>query len=266
MLEWYKAHFVLATTKSAPLLSIVTPVYCEDELIVSTITEVKEKIKVPYEMLIVYDFDEDTTLPYVREMLSVVPELRLIKNDLGRGAINAIKAGIRAARGEYVVMVNGDLSDDMLTVGEMLRKMREGFDVACGSRYCAGGKKQGGPFIQDLFSRAANSSFHWLTRFPTRDVTNSFKMYRTAFLRDVQIESKGGFEFSLELTLKAKARGLRVCEVPTVWKQRKSGESHFRLAAWLSNYLRWYTRGVRNAWFGTPLEKAQDQGVRLRAE
>jgi len=266
MVDWYRAHFIEATTKSPPLLSIVTPVYCEDELIISTINEVKEKVMVPYEMIVVYDFDEDTTLPYVREMLPVVPELRLHKNTIGRGAINAVRSGFETARGKYIVMVNGDLSDDMSTVQDMIDEMEEGADVVCGTRYSKGGKKMGGPFIQDLMSRMANYSFCWLTGFPTRDATNSFKMYRASFLQDVAIESDGGFEFSFELALKAHARGLKVLEVPTVWKQRKSGESHFRIVAWLKNYLNWYSKGILNAWFKRAVERPGKAAVPPPAE
>ena len=89
-----------------------------------------------------------------------------------------------------------------------------------------------------------------LTRFPTSDVTNSFKLYRAKYLKSIDIESSGGFEFSFELTVKGHSRGLKICEIPTVWKQRKGGESKFRLFAWLKNYLRWYTAGLANVWFG----------------
>jgi len=250
MIEWYTENLQEVTNPSPPLLTIVTPVYCEDELITATITEVKDHVSVPYEMLIVYDFEEDTTIPYVKDLMPTVPELRLVRNDLGRGAINAVRTGFAQARGKYVLMVNGDLSDDMKTVDRMVELAGEGYDVVCGSRYAKGGKKQGGPFIQDLFSRIANASFYALTRFPTRDLTNSFKLYRSDFLRETPIESTGGFEFSAELAVKAYGKGLKICEVPTIWRQRKAGESHFRLAAWMSSYLRWYLTGIRHAWGG----------------
>ncbi len=248
--EWFRDNYDEATTGSCPELTIITPVYNEDDLIVPTIQEVKRHVGVPFEILVVYDFDEDTTVPYVEQMMQSVPELKLVKNDIGPGVINAIRAGIDAARGEYIVMVNGDLSDDMHTINEMVAKADGGFDIVCGTRYSGDGKKLGGPFIQDLLSRVANRSFHMLTRFPTSDVTNSFKLYRAKYLKSIDIESSGGFEFSFELTVKGHSRGLKICEIPTVWKQRKGGESKFRLFAWLKNYLRWYTAGLANVWFG----------------
>lgn len=250
MVEWYIANYRQATTPSAPLVTILTPVYCENELITATVTEVKDKVKVPYEMLILYDFDEDTTIPYVKALMPSVPELKLVKNTLGRGVINAIRTGIEQARGRYVVMINGDLADDAGTVNAMVEKAEEGHGLVCATRYSKGGRKQGGPYIQDLLSRVANWSFHLLTRFPTRDATNSFKLYRADFLKATPIESTGGFEFSMELAVKARRAGLRICEVPTVWRQRKAGESRFRLWRWLTSYLRWYALGLRCAWGG----------------
>ena len=252
MVEWYTTHYQQATMASPPDLTIITPVYCENELIKATLSEVKEKVAVPYEMLIVYDFDEDPTIPHVRSMMAGMPELKLVKNMLGRGVINAIRTGIQAARGSMTVIVNGDFSDQMTTINEMYERSRQGYDVICGTRYSAGGKKIGGPLIQDLLSRVANRSFSLLTRFPTADVTNSFKMYRTDFLKKTTIESSGGFEFSFELLVKAYAGALRIGEVPTIWRQRKSGESKFRLWSWLRNYVRWYEKGVRVAWFQRP--------------
>ena len=55
----------------------------------------------------------------------------------------------------------------------------------------------------------------------------------------------GGFELGLELTVKAYRLGMRVAEVPTTWRDRTAGESHFRLRKWLPHYLRWYVAAFR---------------------
>jgi nucleoside-diphosphate-sugar epimerase len=253
MIEWFMEHYDEATTESQPELTIITPVYCEDELITFTINEIQANVTVPYEMYVVYDFDEDTTVPYVEALMPRMPELKLLKNDLGPGPINAIRAGIQAAKGKYIIPVNGDLSDEMSTINEMVSLARDGYDLIAGTRYSGGGKKFGGPYIQDAMSRVANASFRYLTNFPTADVTNSFKLYRADFLKSCPIASTGGFEFSMEMTIKARAGGAKICEIPTVWKQRKGGESRFRILAWMKNYLRWYSLGVSNSWFGTPV-------------
>lgn len=254
MVDWYRANAVVPLSLDDPVLSVVIPVFCEDEIILETVNQITRSVTVPHEIIVVYDFEEDTTLPYLRKILPEKPQLKLVRNTKGPGALNAIRCGIYAAKGDFIVFVNADLSDDMSTIPEMLERMQEGYDVVCGSRFSSGGKKLGGPFLQDLTSRLGNLSFSILTRFPTRDLTNSFKMYRASFVKTVDITSTGGFEFSFELLLKARDRGLRIGEVGTLWTERKSGVSHFRLLAWLPKYLRWYALGLLNIWFGRALK------------
>jgi hypothetical protein len=74
----------------------------------------------------------------------------------------------------------------------------------------------------------------------TRDATNSFKAYSTEFIKAVGIDSRSGFEIGLELTAKARRLRLPVAEVPTIWLDRKMGDSRFELRAWIPRYLRWY--------------------------
>src|SRR5205814_10401197 len=114
-----------------------------------------------------------------------------------------------------------------------------------GSRYMPGGRQVGGPVLKGLLSRAAGVSLHWLAGVPTRDVTNSFKMYRTAFLRSLTFESSGGFEIGMEAVVKAYVGGGRIAEVPSTWTERVAGRSRFRLWRWLPRYLRWYLYAFR---------------------
>jgi hypothetical protein len=79
-----------------------------------------------------------------------------------------------------------------------------------------------------------------MARVGTRDATNSFKAYSTAFVRAVGIDSRDGFEIGLELTAKARRLRLPIAEIPTIWLDRQEGISNFQVAAWLPKYLRWY--------------------------
>jgi dolichol-phosphate mannosyltransferase len=69
-------------------------------------------------------------------------------------------------------------------------------------------------------------------------------MYSRRLLQQVTIESTGGFELGLELTVKAYALGMPVAEVPTTWRDRTAGQSRFKLWKWLPRYLRWYRVGI----------------------
>jgi hypothetical protein len=61
----------------------------------------------------------------------------------------------------------------------------------------------------------------------------------------VTVESKGGFELAIELSVKADLAGRRLAELPTTWRDRTAGESRFKLRAWLPLYLRWYVHLFR---------------------
>ena len=72
----------------------------------------------PLEVLVVHDFDEDTTVPVVKRLQGEIPELRLHRNTIGRGVLNAIKSGLGAARAPYVLVTMGDGSDDAGDIDE----------------------------------------------------------------------------------------------------------------------------------------------------
>lgn len=223
----------------AGLLSLVVPVYNEGENIAKLIAEIDAKVHSRHELVIVYDFPEDNTLPVIRQRFADRPELRLVHNPV-RGVLNAIRAGFAAARGDGMLVVMADVSDDLVAVDRMHELLGEGYDVVCGSRYMKGGKQLGGPVVKSLLSRAAGLSLHYLSGIPTHDITNSFKLYSRRVIERFAVESDGGFEIGMELTLKAYLAGLRVTEVPSVWSDRAAGKSNFKLMKWLPKYLRWY--------------------------
>jgi len=230
---------------STPALSIVIPVYNEGENVVPTLRGVVERTRTrPLEVLIVHDFDEDTTVPVVKRLQAEMPELRLHRNTLGRGVLNAMKSGLRAARAQYVLVSMGDGSDDPDDIDRMYELARAGADVVAGSRYMRGGRQLGGPLLKRSMSRAAGLSLHWLGGIPVHDATSNFRLYSKRLLNQVTIESTGGFELGIELTVKAYLLGMKVAEVPTTWRDRTAGTSRFQLWQWLPRYLKWYRAGI----------------------
>jgi glycosyltransferase involved in cell wall biosynthesis len=224
----------------SPALSVVIPVYNEPDNIGLTLRRIEAEVTTPHEVLIVYDFDADTTVPVVRELQAELPAVRLHRNEIGRGVLNAMRAGIAASTAPLVLITMADGSDEMDRVDEMVRLGEAGAAVVAGSRYMKGGGQIGGPMLKRLLSRAAGLSLHWLAGVSIHDATNNFKLYRRDFLDSVTIESTGGFELAIELTAKATLAGRRLAEVPTTWRDRSTGESRFDLRAWLPKYLRWY--------------------------
>jgi len=222
-------------------LDIVIPVYNEGPNIGRALEEIYEHVPLRKRVLVVYDFDGDDTVPVVQGLMPRYPGLGLVRNSLGRGVLRAIQAGIAATTAEVVVITMADLSDDVSVVPRMVALIRdEGYDIVCASRYMKGGRQIGGPRLKKWLSRTAGLTLHWLTGLPTHDATNAFRAYRRGMLAATEIESQAGFAYSLEVTAKAYAAGRRITEVPSTWRDRSSGQSRFRLLAWLPQYLRWY--------------------------
>jgi glycosyltransferase involved in cell wall biosynthesis len=234
----------------ASLISLVVPVYNEAANIQLFLRDLESHILEPHETLIVYDFPEDTTLPAIAAMQPLCPNVRLVHNTLGKGVLNALKAGFQASRGDVVVVMMADRSDEPRDVAALARLVREGADVAAGSRYVRGGRQEGGPLLKRTLSWLAGVSLHYLAGLPIRDATNNFRAYSRRVIEQIPIEGEASFALALELTLKAHWRGWRVAEVPTTWHDRTAGQSRFRLFAWMPHYLRWYLLALKRAWFG----------------
>jgi glycosyltransferase involved in cell wall biosynthesis len=232
------------------LISLVVPVFNEAANIEPFLRDVQAQVEDPHEILIVHDFPEDTTLPAIAAMQPACPGVRLIHNTLGRGVLNALKAGFQASCGDVIIVMMADRSDEPRDVAGMARLVRAGCDVVAGSRYCKGGRQEGGPLLKRTLSWLAGVSLHHLAGLPIHDATNNFRAYSRRVIEQVPIEGVSSFALALELTVKAHWLGWRLAEIPTTWRDRTAGESRFRLWAWLPHYLVWYRRALVRAWFG----------------
>jgi dolichol-phosphate mannosyltransferase len=221
-------------------LAVILPVYNEGEAVEPVLRALDRAVATPHELVVVYDFDGDTTVPVVNRLAGELPSLRGLRNDLGRGVLNAMKAGIAGTSAPYVLISMADGSDDPTAVDRMVALAKGGADVVAASRYMKGGRQLGGPPLKRLMSRVAGLTLHWFARVPTHDPTNNFKLYSRRFLESTTIESTAGFELALELTVKATLARRRVAEIPTTWRDRTAGQSNFKLRKWLPHYLHWY--------------------------
>ena len=240
-------------------LTIVIPVYNEGANFPALWAEMTQHLNFPFTALVAYDFDGDNTVPVAQHIIAQGENrLRMVKNTYGRGVVGAIRTGFDAAPPGPVLVVMADLSDDMSQVGLMLALYRAGNQIVVGSRYMKGGKLIGGPWFKQLLSRLSGLSLCWLRGIPTHDATNAFKIYDRAMLSTISIESKGGFELSLEITVKAFLAGYSITETPSTWRDRTAGTSRFKLWKWLPHYLKWYFMAFQ------PKAKSREASEELR--
>ncbi|MBF0458805.1 MAG: glycosyltransferase family 2 protein [Nitrospirae bacterium] len=227
-------------------LAIVIPVYNEGQNIGTVLTAIQGKVITPHRIYLVYDFDEDDTLPAARKFIERGHPVTFLKNQ-GRGVVGAIKTGLKTAEGDCLLVTMADMSDDYADVDRMYKLIEGGCDIVCGSRYVKGGGQTGGQFIKKNLSRAAGLSLKFIAGLPTHDATNSYKLYRRKVIETFEIESDGGFEIGLELVVKAHIAGFTIAEVPTVWHDREKGQSRFKVIQWSPKYLKWYLYAMKNA-------------------
>jgi len=225
---------------STPRVSIVVPVYNEGEAVAAVLDRISESVKLPFEVLVVHDSPDDTTVPTVMKYSERDSRFHAVLNTFGRGPANAIRFGMKSAAAPVIVVTMADGCDDTTQIDDLTRLVERGVVIACASRYARGGQQVGGPLLKGFISRMAGLTLHVFARVGTRDATNSYKAYSRKFIEDVGVESDQGFEIGIELVAKARRRRLPVAEIPTIWLDRTFGVSNFKLWAWIPRYVKWY--------------------------
>lgn len=225
-----------------PELSALIPVLNWEETLEETVHRIRSALEGhDVEVLVIYD----VTRPEARE--EIEGNAARLDQELGtrslfrqnqRGFGSALRYGAQNAHGLAVLPVMADLSDDLEAVPSMLARIAAGADVVVGARYVPGGKIVGDT-VKQRTSRLYTHVMGWLTEVRCGDVSNSFKMYRREVWNAVD-PIADSFDLSVELIVKAAARGYRLEYVPVTWENRLVGKSKFRVASELRNYGRWF--------------------------
>lgn len=238
---------------SEGLLSIVIPVYNEGKNIEVTLPLLTDRVKAPFEVLIVHDQASDNTLPVVARLKASDPHryhtVRTVQNHVARGPSGALRQGFLATAGDQVLVLMADLCDDIDQI-EMMREMMrtEGYGLVCPSRYCAGGRQELDQPIKIFLPRAAGFLLKHLFRFPLVDATNSYRLYSRRVLQAFPLTSTHSFSVTLEIAAKAYHHGFTFKEIPTVWKMRMEGKSRFPLFRSIFTYLPWFWLVVKTTY------------------
>lgn len=237
---------------SPHILSIVIPFKDEIELLPKLIDDIVRSVALEKEIVVVYD-DESSAIAkrteeVVKNLLSTdeKEKVKFIRNKYRRGVANAIKTAIESCTGDPIVFMTADLSDDPKVLPLMVEKIHSGADIVCGSRFSKGGGYINGNILKRILSQIAGLSLHYIAGIPTKDITNTFKMFKRKVLKDVEIKSIG-FEWAMQVTCEAFLKGYKISEVPYVWREMRTGgkKSNFN-PIWIKNYLRIYISVIAN--------------------
>jgi len=232
----------------SPKLSIILPVRNEGINIYLMLKILETVLEIPHEILIIYDDKHDSTIPEVNKLNRKNKNIVGVFNKKGKGVINAIKSGIDASRGEYILILAVDDLGPTLAIEDMIYLMDHGCDFISCSRYKHGGRRLGGSITESIISQLGNKMFTLISRSAFSDATTGFKMFRRDTFKEIELESRPiGWAVVFEMAVKAQANGLRLGEVPIISIDRLyGGKSSFRLTPWFREYSRWFIYGLRN--------------------
>lgn len=133
---------------------------------------------------------------------------------LGYGS--ALRAGIEAARSQYVIMGDSDDSYDFTQLGDFASKLDEGYDLVMGNRFLGGIRPGAMPLLHRF---VGNPGLSWLGRLffdcPVGDFQCGLRAFRKSAIEKLDLRTTG-MEFSTEMVVKATLFNLRIVEIPTV--------------------------------------------------
>ncbi|MDF5709100.1 MAG: glycosyltransferase [Nostoc sp. S4] len=226
--------------KSVKTLSIVIPAYNEEDCIVQTvqiISQVLEKEKIDYEILVVNDNSKDSTEKLLQQLNLENSKLRYINNYYHNGFGFAVRCGLENFIGDAVAIVMADSSDAPEDIVSYYHKLQEGYDCVFGSRFIKRGKVIDYPSHKLIVNRLANLFIKILFGLKFNDTTNAFKIYHKDVIQGISPLVSHHFNLTVEMPLKAIVRGYSYATIPITWRNRTTGVSKLKLKEMGSRYL-----------------------------
>lgn len=211
-----------------PLVSIVIPAYNEAQRIgesIRRIAQFLQRTHLSAEIIVVDDGSRDGTASIVEEFCGL--PLRLIQNRQNQGKGYAVRQGVLAANGTYVLFTDADLSAPIEELEKLLRIAREdGADVVIGSRAIDRRYIQK---HQSRFRELGGIFYNWMVQLllglRLHDTQCGFKLFHRENARPIfEKQTTPGFGFDCELLFLAKQRRLRISEVPVLWSHSEGSK------------------------------------------
>uniref|UniRef100_A0A915PM89 Dolichol-phosphate mannosyltransferase subunit 1 n=1 Tax=Setaria digitata TaxID=48799 RepID=A0A915PM89_9BILA len=233
-----------------PKYTVLLPTYNEKEnlpICVWLIEKYMKKAELTYEVIIIDDNSPDGTLDVAKRLEEEFGcEKIILRPRAGKlGLGTAYTYGLQSARGDYVILMDADLShhpNQEVVAVELEKRLimipfpsnppdDETYDIVTGTRYAYGGGVSGWDLRRKLVSRGANFLAQFLLRPGVSDLTGSFRLYRKDVLARLIADSVSkGYVFQMEMMFRASKLNYRIGEVPISFVDRFYGES--KLASW----------------------------------
>lgn len=227
--------------ENRPDLSIIAPMYNEEENVPRTIAEIRSAMdgfSGLWEFILVNDGSTDGSFERAAELVEREPNMRVVGYEKNRGRGAALRTGFAHAAGRIVATVDFDLSyspDHILKMYDLLKSDSE-TDIVLASAYMPGGKVEGVSFGRLAASKIGNMMLMYAFDGGLHTTTCVVRAYRREALLALDLQSDGK-EIHLEIISKAQALGFSIAEIPATLRGRKKGKSKFRLRSTSLSHL-----------------------------
>jgi dolichol-phosphate mannosyltransferase len=201
------------------MISVVIPLFNEEENVATLQQEISRALAgIDHEIVFVDDGSADRTV----DRITRGPGVQVIEFEKNAGQSAAMYAGCQAARGETIVLLDGDLQNDPADIPKLLARIEAGADLVCGYR-----AKRRDNLAKKISSRVANFIRSRFTKDGVRDTGCSLKAMRVE-CREALVPFKGMHRFIPALV---KGAGYKITEVPVNHRPRVFGESKYKFGS-----------------------------------
>jgi dolichol-phosphate mannosyltransferase len=205
------------TQTDSPAVSVIIPVYNEEENVPILQAELRAALRtIDHEFIFVDDGSADRTV----ERIEAAPNLRVIRFERNAGQSAAMYAGLQAARGAILVLIDGDLQNDPADIPKLIEEISRGADLVCGYR-----AQRRDTLAKRFTSRVANAVRSRYTKDGVRDTGCTLKAMRRECVA-VLFPFKGMHRFIPALI---KDAGYQLVEIPVNHRPRRFGQTKYGL-------------------------------------
>ncbi len=213
------------------MLSIIVPVLNEAESLRELLAQIAMSCtgcEQPFELIFIDDGSTDESWSIIQGLVTAHPEVGAIRFRRNFGKAAALTAGMRAARGKLILMMDADLQDDPAEIPAFLRKLNDGFDVINGWK-----ERRLDPWHKVYPSKVFNGMIGWMTGLWLHDHNCGLKLFRAEVAKEIRLYG----ELHRFIPVLAHARGFKVGELAIKHRERKFGYSKYGVRRFMRGFL-----------------------------
>ena len=229
--SYYNKTKVSSKRFSFKKVSIVVPLYNEEESLKPLVSEIKtslRKISIDYEILFIDDGSTDESLNIIKELAKTDPKIKFISFRRNYGKSAALQVAFKEVTGDAVITMDADLQDDPAEIENLLAKLDEGFDLVSGWK-----KVRHDPFVKKHSSKFFNYMTRLFSGIKIHDFNCGLKGYRKETVKNVELYG----ELHRYIPVLAGWKGFKIAEIVVRHHPRKYGVTKFGISRFFKGFI-----------------------------